>query len=58
MRATINGVSLQARIAPSTTLPNSYTFTVKGNTTVDLSHPAIVLTIGNDMGYGAVTVGS
>jgi hypothetical protein len=50
----INGVSLEARIVPSTTVPNSYTLTVEGNTPVDLSHPAIVLTIGNDMGFGAV----
>jgi hypothetical protein len=51
---TINGVSLQVRIAPSTTAANSYTLTAEGNTPVDLSHPAIVLTIGNDMGFGAV----
>jgi hypothetical protein len=51
---TINGVSLEARIAPITAVTNSYTLTAEGNTSVDLSHPAIVLTIGNDMGFGAV----
>ena len=47
-------MSLEVRIAPSATLPNSYTLTAEGNTPVNLSHPAIVLTIGNDMGFGAV----
>ena len=51
---TINGVPLEARISPDTTVPNSYRLTLEGNTAVDLSYPAIELTIGNDMGIGAV----
>ena len=51
---TVNHVSLEARIVPSTTVPNSYTLTMEGSTHVDLSSPIIELTIGNDMGIGAV----
>jgi hypothetical protein len=50
---TINGVDLEARIVPSTTVPDSYTLTLEGNTPIDLSRPAIQLNIGNDMGIGA-----
>jgi hypothetical protein len=50
----INGVNLQAQIVPSTTVPNSYTFKLEGNTSVDLSYPAVQLTIGSDIGIGAV----
>jgi hypothetical protein len=53
---TINGASLEARISTDKAVPNSYRLSVGGNTPVDLSHPAVVLTIGNDMGFGAVKV--
>jgi hypothetical protein len=51
---TINGVRVEAQIVRSTTVPNSYTLTVEGNTPVNLSSPVAELTIGYDMGIGAV----
>lgn len=51
---TINGVDLEARISPIKGVPNGYRLSVEGNTAVSLLHAAIVLTIGNDLGYGAV----
>jgi hypothetical protein len=53
---TIKGVSLQTRIVPSTTAPNSYTLTLEGNTPVDLSYPLVELTIGSNIGVGAAQV--
>jgi hypothetical protein len=55
---TINGVKLEAQILPNTTIPNNYKLTLQGNTPINLSHPAVVLTIGNDMGFGTARAGN
>ena len=51
---TIDGVKLHVRIVSAKEVSDSYRLTVTADASVNVSHPAIELTIGNNMGIGSV----